>query len=66
MELIIKRKLTNNNIRLYLSFRKLFLFLKDSIINDIRIKKEDIEIADGISIIPTLKKFSLIFTLVNK
>ena len=66
MELIIIRKLITRKIRLYFSFRKLFLFLKDSIINDINIKKADKEIADGISKIPRLKNSSQIFFLASK
>ena len=54
---MINRKLINKNIRLYLSFRNSLLFLSDSIDNDMRMKKEDIEIAEGMRIIPILKKF---------
>ena len=62
--LIIIKKLSTKKIKLYLSLRYFFLFLNDSIINDIRIKKEDIEIADGIRITPILKNLLLIFSLV--
>ena len=66
IELIIIRKLITRKIKLYFSFRKLFLFLKDSIIKDINIKKADKEIADGISKIPSLKNSSQIFFLASK